>query len=118
LTALPGVLKTARGAIVTSGDATFFDRVVTNARSVVRIRRIGPAEGDSPGAVLSRMDAQMKALSLIGVVREAKALSGPVLDAVQPWLDRANARRESEDQLDALGRQLLSGLQTKTDGKR
>ncbi len=118
LSALPGVLKGARAAIVTTADETFLDRVVTNARSVVRIRRIGPSEGDNPGQVLSRMEAQMKILNLEGILREAEGLEGGVLDVVKPWIDKAKARRASEQLLDQLGQHLLGALQTNTQENR
>ena len=118
ISALPGVLKSARAAITASEDGTFLERVVTNARSVVRIRRIGPAEGDNPSQVLSRMEAQMKALNLAGVLREAGGLKGGVLQVVQPWIDRAAARRASEERLDRLEQHLMGALKTKSNGKR
>ncbi|MHA1164622.1 MAG: hypothetical protein ACTSP0_03450 [Alphaproteobacteria bacterium] len=118
LSALPGVLKAAHAAIVTSGNGTFLERVVTNARSVVRIRRIGPLEGESPAQVLSRMEVQLKALNLAGVLREAKGLKGGALEVVQPWIDKARARRASEERLDKLGQHLLGALQTNTEEKR
>lgn len=118
LAALPGVLKAARAATLTSGNGTFLERVVTNARSVVRVRRIGPSEGNTPAQVLSRMEAQLKAQNLTGVLSEAPGLKGTALVAMQTWLDRAIASRKSETRLDGLGQNLLSGLQTKTDEKR
>jgi hypothetical protein len=118
LSSLPGVLKAARAAIVTSGDGTFLERVVTNARSAVRIRRIGPLEGESPSQVLSRMEAQLKTLNLEGVLREAEGLKGDVLDAAQPWIDKAKARMASEERLDMLGKHLLGTLQATTEEKR
>ena len=110
LSTLPGVLREARAAAVKSDDDTFFDRLVSNARTVVRVRRIGPAEGDSSGAVLARMEARMKAADLDAVLREAKGLSGPSLESAQPWLDRAGAHRASRAGLDALEKSLLASL--------
>jgi hypothetical protein len=117
LSALPDVLNAAYAAIETPENGTFLERVVTNARSVVRIRRIRPSEGESPSQVLSRMDAQMKAFNVAGVLREAEGLKGSVRDVIQPWKDKAMARRASEGRLEKLGQQLLGVLQTKTEKK-
>jgi len=117
LSALPGVLNAAYAAIESPENGTFLERVVTNARSVVRIRRIRPSKGESPSQVLSRMDAQMKAFNVAGILREAEGLKGGVRDVIQPWKDKAMARRASEGRLDKLGQQLLGVLQTKTEKK-
>lgn len=118
LSSLPRVLKAARAAIVTTADGSFLERVVSNARSAVRIRRIGPVEGESPSQVLSRMEAQLKTLNLEGVLREAEGLKGAVLEAARPWMDKAKARIASEERLDMLGKHLLGTLQTTTEEKR
>lgn len=110
LSTLPGVLRESRTAAAKSDDDTFLDRLVSNARTVVRVRRIGPAEGDSAGAVLARMEARMKGADLNAVLREAKGLSGPALESAQPWLDRAGAHQASRAALDALEKSLLASL--------
>ncbi len=110
LSTLPGVLREALAAAAKSDDDTFLDRLVSNARTVVRVRRIGPAEGDSAGAGLARMEARMKDADLDAVLREAKSLSGPALESVQPWLDRAGAHQASRAGLDALEKSLLASL--------
>ncbi len=110
LRTLPPLLREARTAAVKSDDDTFLDRLVLNARTVVRVRRVGPAEGDSNAAVLARMEAQIKASDLAGVLREAKGLSGPALGSVKPWLDRAGAHQASRAGLYALEKSLLASL--------
>jgi hypothetical protein len=118
LSALPGVLRDARAASAKSDDDTFLGRLVSNARTVVRVRRIGPAEGDSAGAVLARMEARMKDADLDAVLREAKGLSGPAHDSAQPWLDRAGAHQARRAGLDALEKSLLASLKPGADAKR
>jgi hypothetical protein len=118
LSALPPVLRDARAAAAKSDSDTFFGRLVSNAQSVVRVRRIGPVEGDSAGAVLARMEARMNALDLNGILREAKGLSGPALESVQPWLDKAMTRQESGAGLDALEKSLLASLKPGAKAKR
>lgn len=73
-------------------NASFLDRLVTSARSVVRVRRTGAVEGDSTEAVIARMEVALKAGDLEGVVHEAKGLKGAARAAAEPWLSRISAR--------------------------
>ena len=112
---LPAVLEKANEAAAKADDETFLDRVVSNAQSIVRIRRIGPAEGDATSAVLSRMDADMRASDLAGVLREAKDLKGPALDVMKPWLAKAEMREAAVAAVDAAERALLVRDEPKSD---
>ncbi len=111
LAALAPALKDARRAAARSGADTFLDRLVSNARSVVRVRRIGQAEGPGAAAVLSRMEAHMRAGDLPGVLKQGDALSGAALKSLQPWLGKARAQRAVKAKLTEIGRGLLAGLQ-------
>ncbi|MFQ5626900.1 MAG: COG4223 family protein, partial [Methyloligellaceae bacterium] len=110
LSELAPALKAAREAAARSDDDTFLDRLVSNAQSVVRVRRIGPADGESADAVLSRMEAHMKAADLAGVLSQAESLSGPALESLQPWLGKAKAKRSVQGNLEQLEQGLLAGL--------
>ncbi len=118
LRALPPILREARIAAAKPDDDTFFDRLVSNAQSVVRVRRIGPAEGESSGSVLARMEAHMKSGGLAEILREAKGLDGPVLKSLQPWLDRAMAHSASRSALKALETSLLESLKPDAKAQR
>ena len=110
---LAPALKAARAAAAArSDDDTLLGRLAANARSIVQVRRIGPAAGDSADAVLSRMEAHMKGADLTGVRKQAQSLSGPALESLQPWLTRAKARRAVQVELEQLERSLLAGLQS------
>ena len=112
---LPAVLEKASEAAEKADDETFLDRVVSNAQSIVRIRRIGPEEGDGMSAVLSRIDADMRASDLTGVLREARNLKGPALDAMKPWLAKAESRQAAVTAVDAAERALLVRDEPKPD---
>lgn len=107
---LPRALRDARAAVERADDETFLDRLASNASSVVRVRRIGPQEGDSAAAVLSRMEARMKGSDLSGVIEEAQALEGAARGAVRPWLAEAQARRDLDAALAAARAKLLASL--------
>ncbi|GBE44468.1 MAG TPA: hypothetical protein ENH05_04485 [Rhizobiales bacterium] len=113
LAALALALRAARQAAAGPEGDTFLDRLVSNARSVVRVRRLGPAEGTSAAAVLSRMEAHMEAADLAGVLRQGEALSGAALKSLQPWLEKARAQRMARAKLAEIERGLLAGLQSR-----
>lgn len=69
-----------------SDRATAFLRRHTNARS------LSPREGDDPDAVLSRVEAALRAGKLGTAIAEAEALPAPAVSALEEWLDRARAR--------------------------
>ncbi len=108
LNRLPSFLEKARQADAKIDGETFFDRLVSNAQSIVRVRRVGPVEGDSATAVLSRMEASMKASDLVSVLREAKSLKGPALQIITPWLAQAESRQAGMAALGSLERELLA----------
>ncbi len=118
LRTLPQYLRDARVTAAKPDDDTFFDRLVSNARSVVRVRRIGPAEGKTAVAVLARMEVHMKSSGLAAVLQEASGLSGPALKSLQPWLDRAKAHRASRAGLNALEKSLLASLEPGVKAQR
>lgn len=107
---LPAVLRRARESAGDDGGTSFVDRLVSSAGSVVRVRRIGPQEGDSPNAVLSRMEDHMKSGELEGVLREAEKLDGKTREILQPWLSKAQARQALDAELDRLEQGLLASL--------
>ena len=114
---LAPALKAARAAAAArSDDDTLLGRLAANARSIVQVRRIGPAAGDSADAVLSRMEAHMKGADLTGVRKQAQSLSGPALESLQPWLTRAKARRAVQVELGHRVARLVAGLQSGDQG--
>ncbi|MDA7949533.1 MAG: hypothetical protein MPJ78_18915 [Hyphomicrobiaceae bacterium] len=109
------VLEAAVEAADKADDETFLDRLATNAQSIVRVRRIGPVQGDDTSAVLSRMEADMNASDLSGVLREATTLKGPALEAVKPWLAKAEMRQAAISAVNGVERELLKKHATDPD---
>lgn len=110
LQSLPEKLREARVAVAKPAEDIFLDRVMSKAQSVVRVRRIGPVEGDSTEAILARIEARMKTSDLAGVLSEAKSLKGPALEPLSPWLEAARARLAIRSGLDELEKRLLASL--------
>lgn len=110
LQSLPVKLREARAVVAKPAEDTFLNRAMSKAQSVVRVRRIGPVEGNSSEAILARMEARMKAADLAGALREAKSLKGPALEPLTPWLDAARARLAIASGLNQLEKRLLASL--------
>lgn len=110
LSSLPAALRDAREAALKTDDQTFLDRLASNARSVVRVRKIGPVEGENAAAILSRVEARMKAADLAGAVSEANGLKGSARDALNPWLSSVEQRFALEDALATAETRLLASL--------
>ncbi len=51
------MVEAARGA---NPDTGFFGRLLASAQSIIKVRPVGMAEGDSPAAVVARMEAAVK----------------------------------------------------------
>ncbi len=74
----------------------FFDRLFTNARSLVTVRPVGVGEGDSVAAIVSRIEAHLAAGRLQGVVEEWNGLPDPAKLASSNWMHDVKARIEAE----------------------
>lgn len=118
LQSLPVKLREARAAASKPAEDTFLNRVMSKAQSVVRVRRIGPIEGDSTDAILARMEARMKTSDLAGVLSEAKSLKGPALEQLASWLDAARARLAIRSGLNQLEKSLLASLKPANGAQR
>ena len=83
------ILSAVRG----NGENTgLFDRLVNSARSVVKIRPTGNVSGNSPSAIVARMETMLKAGNLKGVVDEWSSLPAPGQKASQSFIDQVKKR--------------------------
>ena len=73
-------------------DQSLVGRFLTSAQSVIRVRRIDGASGDSPEAVLSRMAARLEAGDLAGALKASAKLPDETAKALGSWLEQARAR--------------------------
>ena len=102
----------------TKADGTVFDRLVSGARSLVRVRRADlPASDTSTEATVARIDQQLQQGNLTGALTEAKKLSEASAKPAQPWLERVAARANIDRAISALENQLKSSLGSATGTK-
>jgi hypothetical protein len=74
-------------------DATVVDRLLSGARSIVRVRKAGPAADDnSAEAVIGRMEAALKDGRLADVLANAKKLPPKAELAGEDWVKKVAAR--------------------------
>lgn len=78
------------------------ERFFANARSIVRVRPTGEAEGETTGAILARAEARLGAGDLAGAVAELSELDAAAGAAMAAWLAAANARLAADRALAAL----------------
>ncbi|MGW9231578.1 mitofilin family membrane protein [Pseudorhizobium sp. NPDC055634] len=67
-------------------------RLMSSAFSVVKVRRTGDAEGDSPEAVVARMENALKTGDLVAAASEWNALPQPARDASANFKQALDAR--------------------------
>lgn len=95
----------------TKTEGGVFDRLVSGAKSIVRVRRTEFPKGDtSTEAVVARIEKLVKAGDLVAAQAQAKALSGPARAAAKGWLDRLAARAEVDQAIAKLERELKTSL--------
>lgn len=79
-------------------NASLGDRLMSSARSLVQVRPVGEAEGDTPGAIAARVEARLKDGNLDGALAEWDTLPDPAKAASADFMDRVRAR-QTVDQL-------------------
>lgn len=87
-----------------------WSRFVSNARSLVTVRRTGEISGDTTEAVVARMEERLKVHDLAGAVTEAEALQGQAGEVAKPWLADANARLQADRLVRDLSARIASRL--------
>ena len=92
-------------------DASVVDRLLSGAKTVVRVRKTTHSPEDvSAEAIVGRMEAALKEARLGDVVSEAKKLSTKAARPVQDWLKKVEARQTVEGAIAAIDGQLKSSL--------
>lgn len=104
-----GYRRAARETAQTPGaDTSLVGRLLDNARSVVRVRRVGGADGDEKTAALSQMASLLEGGDLEGALKEAEKLPEDKKKPLIGWLDQAKARIELDMALKSVSEQLAS----------
>lgn len=93
-----------------AGEDGLWSRFLSNAKSLVTIRRTGEISGKTTEAIVARMEERLKVQDLGGAVTEAEALSGPAAEAAAPWIADARARLETDRLVRELSARLAGEL--------
>lgn len=91
----------AAGAMVAAAraidpDAGFFERLIASAQSLIKVRPIGMVEGDSPAAIVARMEVAVNENDLAGAVAEYQTLPEAAKEAGKAFVDGIEARIEAD----------------------
>ncbi len=94
-------------------DANWSDRLLSGAKSLVRIRRTDQdPKADGVEAIVARIEAALKNGRLIAVTQEAQKLSPKAREPAQQWLDEVAARAAIDRAIAELESQLKASLGT------
>ena len=100
-------------------DASVVDRLLSGAKSIVRVRKVSHAPGDtSTEAGIARIEAGLKDGRLGDVITEAKKLPPKILVPAQTWLKRIEARHAVDSAVSSLEAQLKSSLTGGVESKK
>ncbi len=92
-------------------NAGVVDRLISGAKSVVRVRKVGHKPDDmSAEAIIGRMETALKESRLGDVVAEAKSLPAKASAPAQDWLSKVEARATVDKALASIEAQLKTSL--------
>jgi len=106
----PSFANNALEAVGATSDDSLIGQIVESARSVVNVRPVGEIEGDSPAAIMARVENRLKAGDLPGVVEQSDQLSGEAAVQLLPWIERVKTRIAATEELDALEARTLAAI--------
>ena len=90
--------------------------VISRAKAAIQVKPAG-SKGDTPEAVLGRMETALKAGNLREALTEGAALEGPAQEEMQAWLGKAQERAVADEALKKTDQELLASL-TKAQSRR
>ena len=105
------VVNTMLDADALPEGASVVDRLLTGAKTIVRVRRTGHADDDtSTEAIIARMETALADNRLADVLAESKKLSPRALAPAQEWLRKLEVRQSVDAALVAIDTALKSSL--------
>ena len=75
----------------------FLDKLEANASKLVRIRKVGEADGSDPAAVLARIEAHLARNDIAAADKELAALPEKIRSPAEPWRRKVAARQAALD---------------------
>jgi hypothetical protein len=96
---LSALLPSMKAALDTDSTRPggFIDKLEANASKLVRIRKVGDADGSDPAAVLARLEAQLARNEIAAADKELAALPEKVRSSTEPWRRKVAARQAALD---------------------
>ena len=105
-----GYATNALEAVGAGGDDSIIGQIVESARSVVTVRPVGEIEGDTPSAIIARMENRLRAGDLASVVAQSDDLSGAAAVQLVPWIEQVRKRINANAELDALESRAVAAI--------
>jgi hypothetical protein len=78
-------------------SAGFLDKLEANASKLVRIRKVGDADGSDPAAVLARIEAHLSRSDIAAADKELAALPEKIRSPAEAWRRKVAARQGALD---------------------
>ncbi len=75
----------------------FLDKLEANASKLVRIRKVGEADGSDPAAVLARIEAHLARNDIAAADKELAALPEKIRSPAEAWRRKVAARQGALD---------------------
>ncbi|SFB25240.1 Uncharacterized conserved protein [Rhizobium sp. NFR07] len=86
-------------------------RLLSSAMSVVKVRRVGDVEGDTPDAIVARFEDRLRSGNLPAAAREWDALPDPAKAASQEFKQELDARIQVENLVGGALTRAIAGTQ-------
>jgi hypothetical protein len=105
------VLLAALDAGTSNPDASVWERLLTSAKSVVRIRKIDVVDGDeSFEAVIARIEKALTENRFDEVLAQARKLPPEAFAKIDPWLQKVAARHSVDEAIATVENELKAAL--------
>ena len=106
-----GVANAMLDAEAETPDTSLLDRLMSGARSIVRVRKVGHASDDaSLEAVIGRMETALKEGRLADVLAQAKKLPPKAALIGEDWIKKAEARQSIDQAIATVEASLKASL--------
>ncbi len=94
-----------------SQSDSFLDQTWIRLQAIIQIRPTGFVEGEATPAIVARAENLLQSGQLAGAIREMETLPDSTRSAASEWLDRARARKDSDEALASLNADLIAEIE-------
>ncbi|MCB1479622.1 MAG: hypothetical protein KDJ62_12270 [Rhodobiaceae bacterium] len=103
---LPEILS----AVNMRSDAGILARLFDNARGIITVRPVGAIDGDSPEAIVARIEAKLADGDLAGALADWQALPQPAQEAAGDWGTALAGKVRVDAAINEFSRSVISDL--------